>query len=571
MPTRFPAPSGAGVMSMRALTRGPSATIAAGTTTTGAEGTSAAVSNSGSSTAATFDFTIPRGAIPAVGFNFDTSTTDADPGAGDVRFNHATPASVTEIYFDNADRDGNTVTSWLDTFDDSTSTNNGVLTFTPAATPSAKLVYSVTGSVVDGTGYRKVTVTHVAGTTLPSSGAHLGVTFSRTGDKGDTGADAVIPATAFNFNTATTDSDKDAGDIWFNNATPASVTVIYFDNADRDANTVTSWLDAFDDSTSTVKGTLTLIPAASTANKLIYNVTGSVTDGTGYRKVAVTHVAGTTLPSNDANIAVSFSRTGNDGVDGEMAGPGVSVDGEIALYDGIGGATLKRASTTGVLKASSGVLAAAVSGTDYCAATSGSSVLKGSSGNTTAAVDGTDYLSPSTGIAQGKHTIWIPASAMLSATTSGPAGAQFETSTNDINFKVLDFDATADEHAHFNVAFPNSWNEGTVTFQVFWMSSATDTDGVAWGLQGVAISDNEATDASWGTAVVVTDDAQSAASELYVTSESSAVTIGGTPAAGDVCFFRIFRDVSDANDDMTEDARLIGVKIFYTINASTDA
>jgi hypothetical protein len=175
------------------------------------------------------------------------------------------------------------------------------------------------------------------------------------------------------------------------------------------------------------------------------------------------------------------------------------------------------------------------------------------------------------GLKQGKHTIWIPASAMLSATTSGPASAQFETSTNDINFKVLDFDATADEHANFNIAFPKNWNEGTITFQVFWTTTATDTDGVAWGLQGIALSDNEASDTAWGTAVVVTDDAQSAAGEILVTAESSAVTIGGTPAVGDITFLRIFRDVSDANDDMTEDARLIGVKIFYTINAATDA
>jgi hypothetical protein len=174
-------------------------------------------------------------------------------------------------------------------------------------------------------------------------------------------------------------------------------------------------------------------------------------------------------------------------------------------------------------------------------------------------------------IMQGKHTIWIPASAMLSATTSGPASAQFETSTNDINFKVLDFDATADEHANFNIAFPKNWNESTITFQVFWTTTATDTDGVAWGLQGIALSDNEASDTAWGTAVVVTDDAQGAAGEILVTAESSAVTIGGTPAAADICFLRIFRDVSDANDDMTEDARLIGVKIFYTINAATDA
>jgi hypothetical protein len=42
-----------------------------------------------------------------------------------------------------------------------------------------------------------------------------------------------------------------------------------------------------------------------------------------------------------------------------------SVDSEIALFSGTGGKTLKRATTTGVLKASSGVIAAAVAGTDY--------------------------------------------------------------------------------------------------------------------------------------------------------------------------------------------------------------
>lgn len=176
-----------------------------------------------------------------------------------------------------------------------------------------------------------------------------------------------------------------------------------------------------------------------------------------------------------------------------------------------------------------------------------------------------------TAVNYGKQTIWIPASAMAPATTAGCAAlAQLETSGNKVNYPVLDFDATADEHAHFNIAFPKSWNEGTVTFQVWWSSTATDTDGVAWGLQAVAISDNEAIDAAWGTAIVVTDDAQSAAGELYITAESAAVTIAGTPAANDLCFFRIFRDVSDANDDMAEDARLIGIKLFFTTDSGTD-
>ena len=174
-------------------------------------------------------------------------------------------------------------------------------------------------------------------------------------------------------------------------------------------------------------------------------------------------------------------------------------------------------------------------------------------------------------IDQGLHTIVVPAGAMIPATTSGAASASLESSSNDVNYKVFDFDATADEHVHFNIAMPKSWNESTITFRVFWSTTATDTDGVAWGLQAVALSDNEAIDASWGAPVVVTDDAQSGAGEMLVTSISTAVTVGGTPAEGDLVFFRLFRDVSDANDDMTEDARLIAVQIFFTINAATDA
>lgn len=235
-------------------------------------------------------------------------------------------------------------------------------TYRPGAGLRLRVAKGLTGTAATVTAGTTTTGAEGTSAAVSNSGTTAAAVFDFTIPRG------TMPAIGFNFNTATTDSDKDAGDCWFNNATPASVTVIYFDNADRNANTVSAWLDTFDDSTSSVKGTLVGTPAASPAGKLIYNVTGSVTDGTGYRKVAVTHVAGTTLPSDDAHIAWTFSRTGNDGqdgVDGEMAGPGSSVDGEIALYNGTSGATLKRASTTGVLKASSGVLAAAVAGTDY--------------------------------------------------------------------------------------------------------------------------------------------------------------------------------------------------------------
>jgi hypothetical protein len=184
--------------------------------------------------------------------------------------------------------------------------------------------------------------------------------------------------------------------------------------------------------------------------------------------------------------------------------------------------------------------------------------------------DGATAKNSLTAYATGKQSIWVPKSQMIAATTNGPATAQLETTTHKVNYPVFDFDATTQENAHFSIRFPKSWNEGTVTFQAYWSSTATDTDGVTWGLQGIALSDNDAADTAWGTGVTVDDLCQGAAGEIYVAAESAAVTIGGTPAAGDLVFFRAYRDVADSNDTASEDARLLGYMIFFTTDAHND-
>lgn len=178
----------------------------------------------------------------------------------------------------------------------------------------------------------------------------------------------------------------------------------------------------------------------------------------------------------------------------------------------------------------------------------------------------TDNMSP-----VGVQSIWIPAPAMRPTVSNGCAVlTDVETTAGNPDLQVLDFDSTVDEHAQFSIAFPKGWDEGTITFRVYWTSTAVDTDGVAWALQGVSTSDGDTIDVAYGTAVVVTDNNQSAAEDCLITAESAAVTIGGTPVTDDLTFFRVFRDVSDANDDMTEDARLLGVKIFFTLDAAND-
>ena len=170
----------------------------------------------------------------------------------------------------------------------------------------------------------------------------------------------------------------------------------------------------------------------------------------------------------------------------------------------------------------------------------------------------------------GKETIWVPASAMYPNTTSGCADLAQTELSNGPELKSLDFDKSTDEFAQFAVAFPKSWNEGTVTFQAFFTANSTDTGTTSWALQGVALADNGDLNTAFGTAVAPTAKAMSGtANDLAVTAESGAVTIAGSPSTDEYVFFQISRDVSA--DDLDADAKLLGVKLFFTTDAANDA
>ena len=94
----------------------------------------------------------------------------------------------------------------------------------------------------------------------------------------------------------------------------------------------------------------------------------------------------------DGAGVLSFASTGA----GDVVGPASSVDSELALFNSTTGKLIKRASLTGLVKATSGVASAATSGTDYLAPPSGTAILKANSGGALAnATAGTDYVAPS--------------------------------------------------------------------------------------------------------------------------------------------------------------------------------
>jgi len=171
----------------------------------------------------------------------------------------------------------------------------------------------------------------------------------------------------------------------------------------------------------------------------------------------------------------------------------------------------------------------------------------------------------------GLETMWVPAAAMYGATTNPADAQQVETTAVRPDMKVLDFDNDTNEFAQFSVAFPKSWNEGTVTYQVYWTPSNTNTGNCLFQLQGVAVGDGDTIDVAYGTGIEVTDAGIGTVEDQQISPVSSAVTIAGSPAVGEQTYFQLLRNASSGSDTFTGDARVLGIRIFFTTDAANDA
>jgi len=196
-------------------------------------------------------------------------------------------------------------------------------------------------------------------------------------------------------------------------------------------------------------------------------------------------------------------------------------------------------------------------------------VIEIPTGTTNVTIAGTLAVGGALAKVAGLETIYVPAAAMYPETTNGcDALTQVELS-NGPELKCLDFAAAADDFAQFQVIFPKSWNEGTVTFQAFFTVTGTNTGTVAWGLAGRSFADSADLNTAFGTQVVATAKAHSGTSnDIDVAAVSGAVTIAGA-AADTLTIFQIARDVSA--DSQTGAARLLGIKLFFTTDAANDA
>ena len=173
----------------------------------------------------------------------------------------------------------------------------------------------------------------------------------------------------------------------------------------------------------------------------------------------------------------------------------------------------------------------------------------------------------------GLHTIYVPATAMVTRTTLG-ANIGLTQTSNLVMLGSMDFDAAQTEYAQFTAQMPKSWNEGLLQAKFVWMhATATDSTsascGVVWAIQASAYSSGDNINVTFSTTATA---AKIGINPLYcwITDATSSFTVAGTPSASDFVVFQVSRARDDAADTFGADAKLLGVSILYSTDAGTD-
>ena len=120
-------------------------------------------------------------------YTFSTTTSDSDPGAGQIRLNNGTLGSVSQIFIDDSTAaSGNPdVSAFILTWDDSTQTSDrGQVTITKKSAQQNFATYKISGASTDASGYVKLAVTHVVSNGSFSNSDAVLVSFVRTGNAG---------------------------------------------------------------------------------------------------------------------------------------------------------------------------------------------------------------------------------------------------------------------------------------------------------------------------------------------------------------------------------------------------
>lgn len=197
-------------------------------------------------------------------------------------------------------------------------------------------------------------------------------------------AAAAVAFVRYRFDSATGMADPGTGDLRRNNGSQSLTTSIAISNTDADGNNVAGYLAAMDDSNHTPRALLKI--AKDINNFEIYNITGANVDNSGWKQLTVTYSYAVGNLSNNDPVYIGYVQSGNDGAGGDVSSiETVTVDGQMMVANGITGKSLKKVTSSGYPKLTSGVpaYASTIPLTDI--ATQGANTITGNFTGSTAA------------------------------------------------------------------------------------------------------------------------------------------------------------------------------------------
>jgi hypothetical protein len=156
--------------------------------------------------------------------------------------------------------------------------------------------------------------------------------------------------------------------------------------------------------------------------------------------------------------------------------------------------------------------------------------------------------------------IHLPVGQLYPTTVSGAATGLITTTTNKIDYKVLDFDQSAIEYAQGDFLLPLGWD--SFKCQFIWTCGTVGAGAVMWGARGIALADFGALDVIYGPPQNIID-TKVTSSGVHISSFTSSIT-PPIPAAYAPIKLQVYRNATNASDTFTADARLLGVTIIKT-------
>lgn len=148
------------------------------------------------------------------------------------------------------------------------------------------------------------------------------------------------------------------------------------------------------------------------------------------------------------------------------------------------------------------------------------------------------------------------------------SGGATDPTVNADGWAECAFDAASDEARLWNLVLPSDYGDGTLTVRFYWRAGtdwADSGDSVVWAVRGVALGNSDAQSTALGTAQSVTDTWASGegTGDVLIATTATELTLGNSPAAGDLIQVEAYRDADNASDTKTGDAHLVAVRLEY--------